>query len=87
MCSYDMHTISLHADCGTNATICEVNVDIYLDYFCAQAMVTRNRDTICTITTITSELPCPMNTHNVQLTTVTGTQLISILMHNTLHAS
>ena len=80
MYSYD--TISIHAGCGKNATICELNVDTYLDIFCAQATVTRNRATIHTSATITSDTPCPTSTitlHSVQLTTVTGTQSISIL--------
>ena len=79
---YSYVIISIHADCGTDAMVCEVNVDAYLDNFCAQATITRNRPTISTPTTITSELPCPTNTitlPNVQLTTVTGTQLILYL--------
>ena len=73
---YSYVIISTDADCGTDATICEVNVDTYLRDFCAQATVTRNRATIRIPATIMSELPCPTSTitvYDVQLTTVTGT--------------
>ena len=52
MYSYD--TISIHADCGTDATICEVNVDVHLDNFCAQATFITERITTFTTTTVCS---------------------------------
>ena len=63
---YNTHThISIHADCGTSVTICEAQLDIYLDEFCAQATSTRNRTTTCTSATITAEIQCPTSTITV----------------------
>ena len=64
-----------HAECGTIVTNCEVQLDIYLDDFCAKTTSMRNRDTINASATIKEELQYQTSTitvHSVQLTTVTG---------------
>ena len=57
--------LNIHKDCGTNAEICEVNVDTYLDEFCALATFTIERVTTSTTTTVCS----------VKLITTTGIYL------------
>ena len=70
---YSYVTTSIHADCGTDKSICEISVDTYLDKFCSQATSMKNRATIYTSVTVTVELPCPTTTvHRVQQTTITG---------------
>ena len=74
-----MNYISIHSDCGTDSETCEINVDTYLDEFCAQARSTTNSATSAAIIT---ELPHPTstitNTHTAQTATVTGTQSLAI---------
>ena len=60
-----------NADCGTNAEVCEVNVDLYLDDFCTQATLMRKSPT----TYNSSKVPCPISTITVSTvyrTTKTG---------------
>ena len=81
------YCLNIHAGCNVNAATCEVWVDVYLDYFCAQAISDSmmNSSAISTSATIATELPCPTSTitiHAAHLTTKTGTQcLYSPCMH------
>ena len=77
-----------NADCKTNAEICEVNVDTYLNYFCAHATLMRNTATNYTpaAAIIMTKLPCPTSTitiHVAHLTTKTGIYTMSVF---TMHA-
>ena len=86
---YAYDTISI-AGCGTDADICEVLVDYYLDQFCAQATLIKNSSTIYNTSAIVTmaELPCPTRTtcitiHLAHLTTKTGIYTMSVF---TMHA-
>ena len=84
---YAYDTISI-AGCGTDANICEVLIDYFLDQFCAQATLIRNNSTIynTTATVTMAELPCPTRTitiHAAHLITKTGMYTMSVF---TMHA-
>ena len=51
--------LNIHKGCGTDAAVCELNVDTYLDEFCAQATstierVTTSTTTVCSVKLITT---------------------------------
>ena len=76
------------ADCGTNAEICEVNVDTYLNDLCAHATLMRKSSTTYTPAAAMTmiKLPCPTSTitiHAAHLTTKTGIYTMSAF---TMHA-
>ena len=68
--SWNFIYVTLHADCGTNTEVCEVNVDTFLDVFCAHATFTRNSTT----TYNPSKVQCPTSTITVTVYRTTEAQ-------------
>ena len=72
-----------NADCGTNAEVCEVNVDVYLNDFCANATLMRKSPTTYTpaAAMTMTKLPYPTSTitiHTAHLTTKIGIYTMSV---------
>ena len=77
-----------NADCGTDAEVCEVNVDVYLNDFCSHATLMRKSPTtyIPAAAITMTKLPRPTSTitiHAAHLTTKTGIYTMSVF---TMHA-